>query len=238
MPDTQPPVATLHDLKALGGDVWQVQLKPLEPYPFEAGQYLELKVPGFSDLYYTIASAPQSPCLELHIQAGTDQADALIDWLKQAESVELSAPGGETRLNNLPQEDGPLLLIASGTGFSQAKSIIEALLAEHSERPIYLYWSGHRLSQLYLLERAESWADQHANVHTSALIFEQSHWDDKHQMLVHAIHGDHSDLDRCQAICCGSPAMVYTLLDALSEAGFRPDAMLSDVFQFAPRENR
>ena len=56
-------------------------------------------------------------------------------------------------------------------------------------------------------------------------------------MLVHAIHGDHSDLDRCQAICCGSPAMVYTLLDALSEAGFRPDAMLSDVFQFAPREN-
>ncbi|WP_108126395.1 hypothetical protein [Saccharospirillum mangrovi] len=228
--------ATLHDLKALSGDVWQVQLKPLTPYSFEAGQYLQLHIPGFNDLYYTIASAPQNPCLELHIQTGTDQADALIAHLKHAESVQLSDPGGDTRLSQLPVETGPLLLIASGTGFSQIKAIVDDLLAQHSTRPLYLYWSGHRLSQLYMLERAEHWADQYANVHTSALIFEQSHWDDKHQMLVNAIHGDHDDLDQCQAICCGSPAMVYTLLDALCEQGFRTDAMLSDVFQFAPRE--
>ncbi|MFG1495086.1 hypothetical protein ABMA57_00545 [Saccharospirillum sp. HFRX-1] len=235
MSDPQLHTATLHDLKALTGDVWQVQLKPLDDYPFEAGQYLELRVPGFNDLYYTIASAPKNPCIELHIQAGTDQADALITWLKQAESIEFTAPGGETRLSNLPTETGPLLLIASGTGFSQVKSILEDLLAQGATRPIYLYWSGHRLSQLYMLERAENWADQYPNVHTSALIFEQGHWDDKHQMLVHAIHGDHDNLQACQAICCGSPAMVYTLLDALTEHGFRPDAMLSDVFQFAPR---
>lgn len=236
MSDPQLHTATLHDLKALSGDVWQVQLKPLERYEFEAGQYLELRVPDCNDLYYTIASAPHNPYIELHIQAGTAQADALITWLKQAESIEFSEPGGETRLSNLPAETGPLLLIASGTGFSQVKSIIEDILASGTTRPIYLYWSGHRLSQLYMLERAENWADKYAQVHTSALIFEQGHWDDKHQMLVHAIRGDHDHLERCQAICCGSPAMVYTLLDALTEHGFRADAMLSDVFQFAPRK--
>lgn len=227
--------ATLHDLKKLSGGVWLVQLKPLEPYPFEAGQHTELKIDGFKDLYYTIASAPDSPCIELHIQSGTPQADALIDWLKNADSVQLSPAAGDTRLGSLPDESGPLLLIASGTGFSQAKSIIEDLMHHDSPRQVHLYWSGFRLSQLYMLQKAEHWADQHDNVHVSALISEHSHWEDKHQMLVHSILGDHSDLDRCQAICCGSPAMVYTVYDALCDEGLRPDALLSDVFAYAPR---
>ncbi|MHA7880747.1 MAG: ferredoxin reductase domain-containing protein [Saccharospirillum sp.] len=227
--------ATVHDLKKLSGGVWLVQLKPLEPYPYEAGQFTELKVPGFTDLYYTLASAPSSPCLELHIQSGSPTADQLIDWLKNNDSLHLTPASGETRLSNLPDESGPVLLIASGTGFSQAKSIAEDLMAAGTERSIYLYWTGYRLSQLYMLQKAEAWADRHTNVHVSALISEHSHWEDKHQMLVHAILGDHSDLDRCQAICCGSPAMVYTVLDTLVEQGFRPKAMLSDVFQFAPR---
>ena len=227
--------ATLHDLKKLSGGVWLVQLKPLEPYPFEAGQHTELKIQGFNDLYYTIASAPDSPCIELHIQSGTPQADALIDWLKNTDSVQLAPAAGDTRLNTLPDESGPLLLIASGTGFSQIKSIAEDLMSHNSSRQIHLYWSGYRLSQLYMLQKAEAWADQHDNLHMSALISEHSHWEDKHQMLVHSILGDHSDLDRCQAICCGSPAMVYTVYDALCAEGLRPNAMLSDVFSYAPR---
>lgn len=228
--------ATLHDLKKLSGGVWMVQLKPLAPYSYCAGQFTELKVPGFTDLYYTIASGPSSPCVELHIQTGTDQADALVDYLKDVDSVELAPAGGDCRLEVLPDESGPLLLIASGTGFSQVKSIVEDLLAQHSRRAIHLYWSGYRLSQLYMLQKAENWADLHDNIHVSALISEHSHWDDKHQMLVHSILGDHSDLNQCQAICCGSPAMVYTVLDSLCNEGFRRDAMLSDVFMFAPRE--
>lgn len=227
--------ATLHDLKKLSGGVWLVQLKPLTPYAFEAGQYTELIIPGFNDLYYTIASAPDSPCIELHIQSGTPQSDALIDWLKNADAVDIAPPGGECRLSRLPREDGPLLLIASGTGFSQIKSIAEDQMSKGVERPLHIYWTGYRMSQLYMLQKAEAWADQHDNVHMSALISEHSHWEDKHQVLVHTILGDHDDLQRCQGVCCGSPAMVYTVLDALTEHGFRPDAMLSDVFQFAPR---
>lgn len=228
--------ATLHDLRKLRGGVWVVQLKPLAPYLYSAGQFTELKVAGFTSLFYTIASSPSSPCVELHIQTGTDQADALIKHLKDVDSVELAPAGGDCRLEILSEENGPLLLIASGTGFSQVKSIIEDLLSQNSRRTLHLYWSGHRLSQLYMLQKAENWADLHDNIHVSALISEHSHWDDKHQMLVHSILGDHSDLNRCQAVCCGSPAMVYTVFDSLCNEGFRRDAMLSDVFMFAPRD--
>ena len=87
-----------------------------------------------------------------------------------------------------------------------------------------------------MLEKTEQWAESHSNIHCAMLISEHSHWQDKHQMLVHSILADHSDLANCQAVTCGSPEMVYTVFDTLSEHGFNPSHMISDVFDFAPRD--
>lgn len=229
--------ATVHDLKALTGDVWQVLLKPLSPYPYQAGQYTELKIEGFEFLYFTLASAPHHACLELHIQGGSDTNNRLIEFLQQNDEVALAPAGGGCVLSKLPESEGPLLLIASGTGFSQVKALAEQLMHDQVQRPIYIYWASYRLSQLYMLERAEQWAETHSNVHTAMLISEHSHWDDKHQMLVHSILADHIDVAACQAVTCGSPEMVYTVLDTLVEHGFSPNNMISDVFDFAPRDS-
>lgn len=229
-------IATVHDLKLMNGKVWQVLLKPLDHYPFQAGQFTELLIEGFQFLYFTIASAPHSPCIELHVQGGTETNDRLIEHLRQQGSVSLAPAGGRCILPTLPKESGPLLLIASGTGFSQVKSIVEDYIEKACDRPIYIYWASFKLSQLYMLEKAEAWAEQEANIHLTALISEQSHWEDKHQMLLHSILSEQADLTTAQTILCGSPKMVYSLFDALVDKGFRPDNVLSDVFDFAPRE--
>lgn len=232
-----PTAATVHDIKALSGNVWQILLKPLSAYPYKAGQYTELLIDGYSFLYFTIGSAPHMPCIELHIQGGSETNDRLVEHLRQAGIVTLAPASGGCTLDQLPPgEDRPLLLIASGTGFSQVKSIAEDLMYHNSPRTVYIYWTSYKLSQLYMLERAEAWAENHSNIHSAMLISEHSHWEDKHQMLVHSILADHSDIDRCQAVTCGSPEMVYTVLDTLCEHGFQKDQMIADVFDFAPRE--
>lgn len=229
-------IATVHDLKLMNGKVWQVLLKPLEQYPFQAGQFTELLIDGFQFLYFTIASAPHSPCVELHVQGGTPTNDRLIEYLRQKGSVSLAPAGGRCILPTLPNEPGPLLLIASGTGFSQVKAIAEDYIANACLRPVYIYWASYKLSQLYMLEKAEAWAEQETNIHLTALISEHSHWEDNHQMLLHSIISEQLELTSAQAIICGSPKMVYSLFDALVENGFRADHILSDVFDFAPRE--
>jgi NAD(P)H-flavin reductase len=228
--------ATVHDIKPLSGNVWQILLKPIDSYPFQAGQYTELNIDGFHHLYFTIGSAPHAPCIEIHIQGGLDTNDNLLNYLKRESAVKLAPAAGRCTLESLPQSSGPLLLIASGTGFSQIKAITENLLHQQTKRSIYIYWSGHKLSQLYMLEKAEQWSEQYPNVHTAMLISEQSHWEDRHQMMVHSILADHDDLSECQAVTCGSPEMVYTVLDTLSTYGFKPESMISDVFDFAPRK--
>jgi NAD(P)H-flavin reductase len=228
--------ATVHDIKSFSGNVWQVLLKPIEQYSYEAGQYTELLIDGFEYLYFTIGSAPHSPCVELHIQGGSETNDRLIKHLKTTNTVSLAKAAGSCTLASLPESSSPLLLIASGTGFSQVKSILEDLLHSGSKRTMYIYWASYKLSQLYMLEKAEHWAELNHNVHTAMLISEHSHWDDKHQMLVHSILADHSDIANCQAVTCGSSEMVYAVLDTLVEKGFRKDQMISDVFDFAPRD--
>lgn len=228
-------LATVHDIKALSGDVWQVLLKPIEPYPFEAGQYTELRIPGFEHLYFTIGSAPHMACVELHVQGDSETNTRLINHLRQQGSVQLAAAAGSCVLSALPASSAPLLLVASGTGFSQVKAVVEDQLQRQAKRPIFIYWTSYRLNQLYMLDKAEQWADQYPHVHIAALISEHSHWDDKHQMLVQSILADHADVGQCQALTCGSPEMVYNLLDTLSEHGFQADQMISDVFAFAPR---
>jgi len=228
-------LATVHDIKALSGDVWQILLKPIEAYSFEAGQYTELRIPGFEHLYFTIASAPHMAYVELHLQGGSETNDRLINHLRQQGSVELAAPAGQCVLSALPAAQTPLMLIASGTGFSQVKAVVEDQLHRQADQPLYIYWTSYRLSQLYMLDKAEQWADQFAHVHIAALISEQSRWDDKHQMLVNSILADHADVGSCQALTCGSPEMVYNLLDTLTQHGFQANQMISDVFAFAPR---
>ncbi len=227
--------ATVHDIKALSGDVWRVLLKPIEPYVYSAGQYTELLIDGFEALYFTIGSAPHTPCVELHIQGGSDTNNRLITYLQQQGVVNIAEAAGRCTIAALPEQTGPLLFVASGTGFSQVKAIVEDLLHHQSQRSLYIYWASYKLSQLYMLDKAEHWAEHNANIHSAMLISEHSHWQDKHQMLVQSIMADHNNLTDCQAVTCGSPEMVYTVLDTLCEHGFNPEQMISDVFDFAPR---
>ncbi|WP_165901794.1 NAD(P)H-flavin reductase [Reinekea marinisedimentorum] len=231
--------ATVHDIQQLSGNVWRVHLKPLSKYPFKAGQYTELVIEGFSYLYFTIASSPKQPCIELHIQGGSETSDNLIAYLQREDTVELNPASGNCSLDKLAESNSPLLLIASGTGFAQVKAIVEDLIHQRSKRPTYIYWTSYNLSHLYMLKKAEQWAEDFTNIHTTALISEQSHWDDKHKLLVHGIFADHEDdLAQCQAVTCGSPEMVYAVYDMLTAKGFKADHMISDVFDFAPRESK
>lgn len=234
---TQPSVlATVHDIQHLSGDVHVLRLKPSTSYPHLAGQYTELLIKGFESLYFSIASPPQAQFIELHIQGGLPTNEQLIQHLTQIDEINIAPAAGNCIVEKLPPHDGPLLLIASGTGFSQIKAIVEDNLHKQTTRPIYLYWSSYKLSQLYMQEKVEVWAQQHEHLHTTLLVSEHSHWQDKHQQLVHSILGDHDDLGCCQAVACGSPEMVYTLYDTLCEQGFPANGMISDMFDFAPRK--
>ncbi len=230
----------IKSVEPLQGDVYSLKFNNFEPgwRNFSAGQYLEIKVPEMDNCFFSIASAPGHDELEVHMQVteASPRSLQILNYLESNTNVQIDLAMGECILENLPEEHGPIMLIAAGTGFAQIKSITEDLINKKSERDIHIYWGSKTVTGLYLHELPEQWSNDHSNIHFSAVVSEQSDWQGKQGLLYQAILNDLDSLLDCQAVCCGSTNMVYATLDALVEKGFRKDQMISDVFAFSPRE--
>lgn len=242
MTDTSSPVApanvvnlTLKLRRPLGGRVEQLLFLPERAVPYQAGQYLELLLPNQQGLYFTIANAPSAD-LELHVEAGPENAgaQALLSQIDRETTIPARVGEGDCHIGRLPNDDSPVLLLASGTGFSQIKAVTEALL-QRSTRPIHIYWAARTASALYMADLAQHWADTHEQVHFTAVISERQTWNSGKHHLHACIREDLGDLQAYSVICCGSPDMVYASLDYLTACGLDEARFFSDMLVFAPR---
>lgn len=208
---------------------------------FFAGQYLELVIPqddGQSrHCAFSIASAPGSNEIELHLFAGTERAVQIVNFLESNATVEVVLPKGNCHLAPRPQ--APLIFIAASSGFAQMKSMIEDCINQQHPYPLHLYWGVREPQDLYLPDLPKEWADKKLVNYNPVVsdVCEVGGWFGRCGMLFEAVVADKANLpDDAHIYICGSPTMVYATLDKLVEAGFKEENVHSDVFDFAPRK--
>jgi CDP-4-dehydro-6-deoxyglucose reductase len=219
----------------LGGDVFRLRLSaPAGKVPrYHAGQYLLLQRDGDDYAAFSLASAPQSGReLELHVLARDEATVALLEQVQAKGLVRVKLPFGDTHLAELP--DGPLVLIAAGTGMAQMHSLIEHCRTSGFAHPVHLYWGARRPEDFYQLENWVQW-QQVPNLFLHQVVSDQCGWQGRCGLLHEAVREDFSDLKALHVYASGSPAMVYATLDALVEAGMDAHQMRADVFAYAPR---
>jgi CDP-4-dehydro-6-deoxyglucose reductase, E3 len=226
-------------IELLRADVYRVRLlapagKKLE---YHGGQYLQLLIPGLDSAYFSIANAPGSRELELHVEVPPERENAaqVLQFLKQSSTVRVELPFGKACVTG--KVDGPVLLIAAGTGFAQIKSIAESLLAQGFDKPMHIYWGTRTLNEMYMKDLPEQWQQQHANVFFVPIAADNADnaWQGHHDELCLAVKSRHAELSESYLFVSGSPTMVYTLQDCLASKGLTPHRVYSDVFEYAPR---
>ncbi|WP_410003451.1 2Fe-2S iron-sulfur cluster-binding protein [Marinobacter sp. F3R11] len=231
--------ANVVDVRAINHDVYRVelQLPRRRELSFHAGQYLAVNLPDAEPCYFSIASSPSEPHIELHIQASPDwvSAQKVIDALTSGEAVSLELPYGKACLASVP--DKPLLLIAAGTGFAQMKSLVDYLRGTSCSQPVKLFWGVRRQEDMYLRSMAGQWEQDWPEFTFQPVVGddEDNDWSGHHDQLVRAVLESGADWNNVEVHVSGSPAMVYTLMDALLEAGLPSGSFFSDVLEYAPR---
>jgi CDP-4-dehydro-6-deoxyglucose reductase len=219
----------------LGGDVWRVRLRAPAGRPprYHAGQYLLIERDDGQSSAFSLASAPhQGRELELHILGREPSARALLAQLRRSGLARVQLPFGDTHLAELP--DGPLVLIAAGTGMAQMHSLIEHCRAAGFPHPVHLYWGVRRPEDFYALDNWAAW-ESTANLHLHRVVSDPCAWAGRRGLLHEAVCADFIDLRPLHVYASGSPAMVYATLDALVAAGMDAHQMRADVFAYAPR---
>ncbi|MFT7110685.1 MAG: CDP-4-dehydro-6-deoxyglucose reductase [Psychrobacter glaciei] len=230
------------DVTESSGGVYIITLlAPAGKIPtFHAGQYLELLIDD-NQLPFTIACAPGQRELELHLGVFSDNKSSqnTLAYLQNNATVRVRLSQGEVWVRpNKAENDlrDPLIFIVAGTGFAQAKAMIEEQL-KHQHSAMYLYWINRDGDGFYS-ELAQQWADEN-KIHYLPMTPEAPECEYFSEKMVEELIAEQfPDTSSLQIVTCGGPGFVYSVLNGLESKGITQSQTMSDVYAYMPRPKK
>jgi len=213
--------ATVVAIDELSPTIKGVYFELDHPMQFQAGQYINLNMPGVEGARaFSIANKPSDDSvLELHVRRVPEGAGTgyIHEQLKVGDTLQLSGPYGQFFTRKSAPED--LILIAGGSGLSSPQSMVLELLEEGDSRKITLLQGARNLSELYNRELFEKLAAEHDNfTYVPALDspLPEDNWEGfsgyVHEAAVEQFGGQFAGH---KAYLCGPPPMIDAAITAL-----------------------
>jgi len=191
------------------------------PIRFQAGQYINLQIPGVEGARaFSIASKPSDgSVLELHVRRVPEGAGTgyIHDKLQLGDTLSMTGPYGQFFTRKSAPED--LIFIAGGSGLSSPQSMVLDLLEHGDTRNITLLQGARNLAELYNRALFEQLDRDHENfTYVPALDnpLPEDNWTG-FSGYVHEAAIDHFDgqFGGHKAYLCGPPPMIDAAITAL-----------------------
>lgn len=226
---------TVASVEAITDTVYRVRLVPETPVTFRAGQYLMVVMDERDKRPFSIASTPaENAYIELHIGASELNlyAMAVMDRILQERAINVDIPHGDAWLRD--DSTRPLILIAGGTGFSYARSILITALEQQPGRDISIYWGGRELSHLYDLNELEALSVQYPNLNVIPVVEQPAEdWQGRTGTVLSAVLQDHASLAGHDIYIAGRFEMAKIARERFcNERGAVAAQMFGDAFSF------
>ena len=226
------PDAEMHPMQDFEGTVTElVDLTPTakgvfieldgEGIDFQAGQYVNLHVPGVElPRAFSLANAPsEKHRIELNIRhvLGGQATEYIHKELKVGDKLKLNGPYGRFFVRRSAPEK--LLFLAGGTGLSSPKSMILDLLEKRESREITLVYGARNRAELYGDALFRNLKELHSNftyVPTLSQPAEVDAWTGE-TGYVHDVAAKHfnGDFRNHKAYMCGPPVMIDACITTL-----------------------
>jgi len=225
--------ALTHDMRQL-----RIRLDPGADFSFRPGQYVELWRPdGAASRSYSMSSRSGEPAIEFLIRRypGGSFSGLLDGDLRPGDRLAYRGPYGNMFLR---PGDGPVLLVAGGSGLGPILSLLRDLAEVGSRRPVHLVFGVRRRLDLHSLDLLESLGSRLAEFQLLAALSEPLP-DDRgegetgfaHEVLERALGG--RLVPGTQAYVAGPPPMVDAVLEALLRLGLDETSFHCDRFTLA-----
>ncbi|KAA0873542.1 NADH:ubiquinone reductase (Na(+)-transporting) subunit F [Nitrincola tapanii] len=215
--------AEVVDIQDLSPTIKGIFLKLDRAMEFQAGQYINLAIPGVEGTRaFSIANSPSEPGqIELHVRRvpGGVGTGWLHDELKLGGQLALSGPYGQFFVRRSDTKD--VIFIAGGSGLSSPQSMILDLLEAGDSRQIYLFQGARNLAELYHRDLFEQLAQDHDNFHYIPALNEplaEDAWQG-FSGFVHEAAQAYFDgrFAGHKAYLCGPPMMIDAAISALMQ---------------------
>lgn len=205
------------------------RLPPKAEFNYVPGQYLDLMFGGVKRSYSIANSPGTSFGIELHIRRVPDGAmsDRVFSQFKENTLVRFSGPVGTFFLR---QSQNDIIFLATGTGFSPIKAMVENLISSGDQRKIYIYWGGRFKDDIYS-NLPSLWSTQCDHIFFSPILSrENPDWDGRIGYVQDAVLEDFKSLAGKDVYACGSSSMIRDSRKAFEVVGLKRKNFYSDAF--------
>jgi len=225
-----PIAATIEHIKDETPDIRTYTIRPVEPVPFKAGQFVELAVPGIGEAPFTPSS---SPSITDHMEITIMRTGRVTDWLHQmkvGDEVGLRGPMGRA----YPIEDfhgREILIVGGGCGVGPLRSLLLALVDDLDcyARIVVRYGAKTPDSIVFRDAQMRGWdvggkgggpLDVMLTVDS-----ESPGWDGHVGMITTILTEDFLDRPAADgiAVMCGPPVMMQYGTRTLLQRGYQPE---------------
>jgi phenol/toluene 2-monooxygenase (NADH) P5/A5 len=218
--------ASVTEIRDLTPTIKGIWLKTDHPVRFQAGQYVNLQIPGVEGpRAFSIASPPGENIVELHVRRVQDGAATtwLHEQLKSGDQLQFTAPLGRFFVRESAQV--PMIFLAGGSGLSSPKSMIVDLLQRGSNQAIALFQGARSEDELYFADFFTQLAQQYKHFTYIPVLSDipaGNSWKGArgfvHEELKRRyLAGEHADFRGHKAYLCGPPPMIEACIATLMQ---------------------
>ncbi|MFI5271906.1 MAG: ferredoxin reductase [Ktedonobacterales bacterium] len=204
-----------------------------------AGQHLDVRLTA-QDGYqversYSIASAPAEPRVTLTVERLDDGevSPYLTDELRPGDELELRGPIGGW-FTWRPEDGGPLLLVAGGSGIAPLMAIIRQRAAVRSPVPVCLLYSSRSYEDIIYREELDrrAAADADLDVAYTLTRSQPAGWQGYRRRIDRAMLEEvgWTPAERPLVFVCGPTPLVESAATACVELGYTPGRIKTERF--------
>ena len=222
--------AKVTEKKVLTHDVFELHLETQEPFNFEAGQFITIKIcdtnPKPCFRAYSISSAPSKNTFELCIkEIPKGRGSCWLNTLKVGDEIEFIGPNGKFNFTSNTSEK--TLFIATGTGVAPLKSMIEDQLNKGNKQSMHLYFGVRHIKDIFYKEHFEELAKTHDNFSFNLTLSqpEDKSWNGNEGRVTSLLESLEIDPANTSAYICGLKAMIDSVHEILIGKGLKEESV-------------
>lgn len=211
--------------RALSVDIVELVLLPdtREPLEVRPGQYVKFRLDDDDSRCFSIANLPAQDQGQLvfHIRqvSGGLFSEGVLATLEVGHTLQLEGPFGACTWQH--DDDRPVVLFATGTGYAGIKPMLLTALARNVD--VTLYWGGSCAEDFYDRDFLDNASNEQPRFNWHPVLSSEAR--------VQQIAMEHShDWAAAQVYACGNSAMINQVREHCLVAGVKPHCFVAEAF--------